>query len=152
MVYKWKSIAGIKADAQQAGEQFENLEKTVGLTAKNVLNANRDEGTPLHNEFEWDDAVAAELHRLEQARLLIRMICVSPEKQEQNTNVRAFFKVSDANGYESLNVIIKDENKYSKLLTQAVSEFKAFENKYHSLTELAPLFETFKRIEKEETE
>lgn len=152
MVYRWKTVSGIKADAQQAGEQFEKLEKTVGLTAQTVLDANREENTPLHDEFEWDDAVAAELHRLEQARLLIRMICVSPEKQEQNTNVRAFFKVSDANGYESLNVIIKDEDKYSKLLEQAISEFKAFKNKYHSLTELTPLFETFKIIEKEETE
>lgn len=152
MVYRWKTVSGIKADAQRAGEQFETLEKTVGLTAQTVLDANREENTPLHDEFEWNDAVAAELHRLEQARLLIRMICVSPEKQEQNTNVRAFFKVSDANGYESLNVIIKDEDKYSKLLAQAISEFKAFENKYHSLTELVPLFETFKRIKKEETE
>lgn len=41
MVYEWKEAAQIKADAQKAGEMLENLEKTVGLTPKNLVEANR---------------------------------------------------------------------------------------------------------------
>lgn len=60
MVYEWKEAAQIKADAQKAGEMLENLEKTVGITPKNLVEANRDESAPLHNEFEWNDTKAAE--------------------------------------------------------------------------------------------
>lgn len=60
MVYEWKEAAQIKADAQKAGEMLEILEKTVGITPKNLVEANRDESAPLHNEFEWNDTKAAE--------------------------------------------------------------------------------------------
>lgn len=63
MVYEWKEAAQIKADAQKAGEMLENLEKTVGITPKNLVEANRDESAPLHNEFEWNDTKAAEKYR-----------------------------------------------------------------------------------------
>ena len=46
MVYGWKTASYIKADANIAGKQCEELEKTVGLTAKNLLDANRDESAP----------------------------------------------------------------------------------------------------------
>lgn len=67
MVYEWKEAAQIKADAQKAGEMLENLEKTVGLTPKNLVEASRDESAPLHNEFEWNDTKAAEKYRETQA-------------------------------------------------------------------------------------
>ena len=43
------------------------------LTAEGVLDAARDEAHPLHGEFEWDDSVAAEQHRLSQARKLLQV-------------------------------------------------------------------------------
>lgn len=49
----------------------------VGRFAPNdVVEAARDEDSPLHAFFEWDDSLAAEAHRVEQARRLIRSVRV----------------------------------------------------------------------------
>lgn len=43
------------------------------LTPQKVVDAARDPDSPLHAEFIWDDAVAAEKHRLDKARRLLRI-------------------------------------------------------------------------------
>jgi hypothetical protein len=63
MVYKWKDAARLKTDAQTAGEICEKLEKNGGLTAKRLADESRPEDAPLHKEFEWNDATAAEAYR-----------------------------------------------------------------------------------------
>ena len=72
MIYSWKPTARIKADAQKTGEMCRELENTVGLTPKTLLEANREEGTLLHNEFEWNNDTAAEAYRETQTRDIIR--------------------------------------------------------------------------------
>lgn len=46
MVFQWKPLACVKADPQAAGEQMRRLEETGGLTPKNLLDANREIGSP----------------------------------------------------------------------------------------------------------
>ena len=58
-------------------EALKNLEDRNGrLTPTQVVNAARDESSPLHSCFEWDDGLAAESWRIEQARELIRSVKV----------------------------------------------------------------------------
>ena len=42
------------------------------LKVDDVLQEAKDESSPLHTHFEWDDSVAAEAHRKAQARALIQ--------------------------------------------------------------------------------
>lgn len=143
MVYQWKTIAGIKADPQVAGEQFKELESSVGLTAKNVLDANRTEDAPLHNEFEWQDDIAAEKYRLHQAGQLIRMLCIQTDTNDTaDAPVRAFFKTAVSQPYESIEVIMSVPDKRAELLKRALQELAAFQNKYQTLTELQPVFQS----------
>lgn len=148
MVYEWKTASYIKADANVAGKQCEKLEKTVGLTAKNLLDANRDENAPLHNEFEWNDGIAAEKYRENQARHIIACLCVRAETTtgEQSEPVRAFLKITPESEYQSLNVIIQSADSHSALLATARRELKAFQNKYKMLSELKPLFDVMEDI------
>lgn len=147
MVYQWKTIAGIKADPQAAGAQFKELEGTVGLTAENVLEANRAENAPLHDEFEWNDGIAAEKYRVQQAGQLIRMLCVKADGTEHiGASVRAFFKTADSQPYESIEVILSNPDKHAELLDRALRELTAFRNKYIALTELQPLFESIAEL------
>lgn len=151
MVYQWKSVSRIRADANEAGAMFEHLEATVGLTPQNLLEANRAEGTPLHNEFEWDDNVAAEAYRITQARYMIQMLCIKPEENEEsNTPIRAFFKTEEKSGYESLSVIMRHEDKCAAMLRRALKELEAFKRKYAVLEELVPVFDAIEAIVKEE--
>lgn len=150
MVYQWKSASRIKADANAAGAMFEHLEQTVGLTPQNLLDANRAEGTPLHNEFEWNDSVAAEAYRVTQAQYMIRMLCVQPETSEKpETPVRAYFRTTESNGYEHIGIILKSEDKHADLLRMAFRELDAFTRKYAALSELQPLYEVIETIRNE---
>lgn len=147
MVYQWKTASRIKADANEAGALFEQLEQTVGLTPKTVLDASRAAGTPLHEEFEWDDAAAAEQYRLHQAGHLIRCICTVTETGDgESSPVRAFFKTTETDGYESISVVMKNENKLDQLLKKALKELESFERKYRQLSELSPVFEAAKAV------
>lgn len=142
MVYEWKSASRIRANAQAAGELFEELERTEGLTARTVLNASRGEGTLLHGEFEWDDGKAAELYREDQAGHLIRSIVIVEEKEEKKSEpVRAYFVTTDAGKYESLHTIMKAPEKTDVLIRNALSELKAFRKKYAGIEELAKIMD-----------
>lgn len=149
MVYEWKTASYIKADANVAGKQCEQLEKTVGLTAKNLLDANRDENAPLHNEFEWRDSIAAEKYRENQARHIIACLCVRTETTsgEQSEPVRAFLQITSDCEYQSLNVILQSADSHSAMLAMALKELKAFQRKYKVLAELKPLFDVMEDME-----
>lgn len=59
--------------------KIEEMVNTLGKVAPaQIVEAARDENSPLHGVFEWDDTIAAEEHRLLQARQLIRTIVVRP--------------------------------------------------------------------------
>ena len=94
MVYKWKQER-FKANAQKVGEE---LERIPNKHASNVVNtARKAKGGELHKCFEWDDAIAGEEHRKEQARLILRMIVIdasykTPEGVE-TVEIRAFESV-----------------------------------------------------------
>ena len=148
MKYQWKDAAHISVSADLAGQMCEQLEKTVGLTAKTLLDANRNPGTPLHDAFEWNDGIAAEKFREEQAAHIIRCLCIHSEQSKEET-VRAFFTV-EKTVYESLSIIIGDEDKRSRLLAAAMREFEAYRRKYNSLKALLPLFNTFEEIKNKE--
>lgn len=139
MVYQWKKASYIKADANVAGQMCEQLEQTVGLTAKSLLDANRPKEAPLHGEFEWDDSKAAEQYREQQARHIINCLCVKPERSDQEP-VRAFFTISQPS-YENISVILQSAEKHSSLLDLALKELNAFKAKYNTLTQLEPVFE-----------
>ncbi len=64
-----------KAAAETVGSELEKMESAgVKTTAANLLKRATKPGTHLHNLFDWDDASAADKHRLEYAGYLIRMV------------------------------------------------------------------------------
>lgn len=144
MVYQWKGAACIKADAQQAGQVCEQLEQTGGLTAKRLLDASRPEDAPLHDEFEWNDSEAAEKYREQQARHIINSLTIVVEEKPVT---RAFVNIRVAGpAYESINVIVQQQDKYAALLDQCKKELQAFLKKYNSIKELAPVADAAKKL------
>lgn len=144
MVYTYKAGAHIKVDANIAGQMCEQLERTVGLTAKNLLDANRSEDAPLHGEFEWNDSIAAEAYREDQARYIIRSLCVKPEDKKTEP-IRAFFTIGSPQ-YESLPVIFSVQEKTDALFEIALRELKAIKAKYNTLEKLRPVFDAIEQI------
>lgn len=145
-MYAWKEGSRHKVKADVAGSVCEQLEKKGQLTAKRLLEVSKPKDAPLHTEFEWDDAKAAEGFREQQARLIINNLTVTISKQEAEP-VRAFFNIDRTeNNYTATLSIIKNQDSYKALLQQAIRELNDFQRKYNSLNELAPVFRTIKQI------
>ena len=149
--YSWKGASRIKADAQKAGELCEQLENTVGLTAKNLLNASRNPDDVLHNEFEWDDEIAAENYRESQARHIINSLIIMPSEdiEDISTPARAFHCIKEdcTKTYKSLQTIIKRPDLAEQLLQQACKDLESFETKYKSLKDSLSLKHIYTEIE-----
>lgn len=138
MVYEWKPKSMIKASAQVAGEMCDYLTKNGGLTPKRLVDANRDENAPLHDEFEWDDSIAAEAYREGQASHIIRHLTVKIEEQANEEPVRAFVRVTEnQKEYTPMSVVIKTPSYMEILMEQANREMRAFIKKYDSISELS---------------
>ena len=96
MIYKWKDGAQSRVAAQTAGEELERIRirQNGRLEAADVVRESRDPDAPLHLAFEWDDQRAAEAHREDQARYMIRSITVSmPKGNGDDVPIRAFVSV-----------------------------------------------------------
>ena len=64
------------ADAQIIGPEIDRLALQSKSAATDILDSARVESSPLHGYFEWDNAVAAEEYRLDQARAMARCYVV----------------------------------------------------------------------------
>lgn len=146
MVYQWKIASRIKVDPQIVGEICENLEHTIGLNAKNLVKVSEPIDSPLHNEFEWNDNEAANLYRENQARHIINCLCVKTETPGI-TPIKAYFKVEpNTSNYDNINLILSNEDKYTKLLNQAIQELKWFKQKYEKLIDLKSIFDQIEEL------
>ena len=98
-----------------------NIAKQHGgvLMVDDVLNEARDENSPLHEHFEWDDSVAAETHRRYQARVLIQR-CKITLVDSAPTQIRAFVSLQSdrelGGGYRLTTTVMDDEAMREELL------------------------------------
>lgn len=144
MVYKWARQPAGDVSAQVAGEELERIrvKNNGNLTPRAVLEESRDEAAPLHPAFEWDDAVAAEKHREDQARYLIRSITVVAPERGVERPTRAFVSVSveEEPVYDHVVTAMSDADKRQQVLRRALAELEGWQRKYADLEELAGVF------------
>lgn len=111
------------------------------ITASLVLDDARDERSPLHKYFEWDDSKAAEKWRLEQARKLIQQhyVIVTMPGQEATAPVRAQVIIEEEDGergYRSVVAVMKNEEFSDQVLDRAREEMRMWIARYENFTEL----------------
>ena len=149
MVYQYKVNGLHKASAQVVGELCASLENTAdGLTPKSLLEASRSEDSPLHDEFEWDDGVAAELYRENQAAAIIRNIVVVSSESNQPV-CRAFVNVhseTKSGTYHNIKSVCESRDMYASMLESAKREMNTFMVKYRSITQLSAVFSEMKKV------
>jgi len=123
------------------GRELHRIQKKQGcIKPAMVVDAARPKENPLHAFFEWDDSVAAEEWRQDQARGLIRSVrviqCDMPP-QEQPI-VRAFVSVQasdtetkfEGTAYVPIQVASKNEDYKSQILDAAMAELREWKQRY----------------------
>lgn len=114
------------------------------LTPALVVEQARAPEHPLHSRFEWNDAVAGEAWRRQQAHELIRSVRVvyreadeaSPEK-----SVRAFHAVRKEDGhvYEPVGKVVADDFTRRLVLADMEREWKALHRRYQDFEEFTAM-------------
>lgn len=138
---KWSIGAGgfVKADANKCAQEIVSIGDSA--EAQQIVDFARDENTELHKCFEWDDKVAGEAYRRDQARWVVRHLVIKEqEPPKDKPEIRFFFKPNKAEGYKQTQLIVRNEDEYASLLAQALKELGWFRAKYGRLVELEELF------------
>ena len=168
--YKYKAGSIHKVPAQVAGETCDRLANSDGgLTPQRMVDDARPEDSPMHEEFEWDDRIAGEKYRIEQARAVIRHIVVvrsdiqterelklvldnsdevetvrSSEDEigsKEDVQDRGFVSTGERlTKYVSLESALTNKEWRKNLLAAAMRDLQAFRLKYYRLSELAKIF------------
>ncbi len=123
------------------------------LRPRDVVDEARDEDSPLHDQFDWDDSSAGEKYRQWQARTLIRIqVDVEPIGDGEEISFRVFTSlVSDripAGGYRVTARIMADADLRAEMLADALAEMQRFQAKYRHLKELAEVFAAMGHVQK----
>jgi hypothetical protein len=111
------------------------------LTPQIVVEEARPSGAPLHSHFEWEDSVAGELYRLEQARGLIRSVKVLGARDEEGPKeIREWLSVERPDrprSYEPLHEVIEDDFALQLVLQEMERDIELVKRKYGHLKEYA---------------
>lgn len=141
MSVTWK-IPIYKADAEIAYKEISRLPE---ITPESVLELARDKKSEIHNDFEWNNDVAAEKYRLIQARKMIQMFVIQQEEPEQ-PKVRALQITTEKSVYQPTKLFLKQDDEYNALLKRALAELESFKQKYKTLSELEAVFEEIEKV------
>jgi hypothetical protein len=137
-----------RADPQLIGEALDAIRVKSGgsLHPQDVVASARDPKSVLHAHFEWDDKKAAELHRTDQARALIRSIRVIDEQDDDRARP-AFLSIraDDGIGYRAYHDVLSSADLRARLLQQAERDLDSWTARYRELREIVELVEPARR-------
>ena len=142
MEVEWKINGIFKANAQKVYEEIGDRK----VTPEEVLEqARNDEDSELHKCFEWNDSVAAEKYRLTQARQIIQLLVIKPERKEE-PQVRVFQITTETNNYQPVRLFLEQPDEYKALLQRAKNELSALKTRYKTLSELENVFAEIDKV------
>lgn len=154
--YSYKTGYSSKVSADVAGPICQRMHEANTLTPENLVNEARPESSPIHSAFEWNNTVAAEKWRQEQARQMIKSIIwvesdiqterhlklVTTQETEYSEEMnisgeRAFVSTGEFNHrYVPIAVAVTNDKWRENLLKAAKRDMIAFVAKYRRLKEL----------------
>lgn len=146
MKYAWNRSRSV--DAQVVGETIEMLAATNGgvCPPAALVDHARNPDVPVHKLFEWNNDVAAEAHRREQARSTVRELRVIVESDDGSDFVQAFVhvvRVEDdqlREGYRLTSLVIQNADEHSRMLDEALRGLHGWRKRYERLAELKSVF------------
>lgn len=141
MQAEWRIKGIYKADAQKVADEIGEGK----INPSEVLEKAKDVNSELHKCFEWDDSIAAEKYRLQQARAIIINLVYVPKTEEEQP-VRCFQITTERRVYQPTQQFLVQKNEYQSLLLRAKAELESFKRRYATLTELESVFEAIGSI------
>lgn len=144
----WKAAPGAgfsNEKAQVYGECIEALCESMGgpVPPKAIVKEARKKRSPLHKAFEWDDGVAAEQYRLEQARhiahhidVVIEMPTGEPQVIRNFHSVQVGEEGARERGYVTLATVQEVPDYYQQVIADALRMLRTWRHRYGQYSEL----------------
>ncbi|MBP5423884.1 MAG: hypothetical protein J6Y78_15715 [Paludibacteraceae bacterium] len=150
--YKYRVNGLVKAPAEITGKVCKDLIDSDGaVTPARLVEVSKPKDAPLHGEFEWNNTIAAQKYREEQARQIIKNIVIIEvaEEDEEPKQVkcwvnsdRAFVPTDERlHKYVTIDTALSNESWKDNLLKTAKRDMTSFIVKYKRLTELSKIIE-----------
>lgn len=145
MRFVWEN-SRFGVDAGVVAKTVQELEAAEGaVRPQRLVDVARPEESPVHGLFEWDDQVAAELHRVDQARRVMRSLRVVVQ---DNRREIAYVHVSTVvpgqrgpGGYVQSLRALSDETMRTQVLEDAARQLLGFRRRFMALQEFKPVID-----------
>lgn len=155
--YTWKTGSRISAvSADIAGKELERIRKEHqgSFEPGVVVDEARPDTSPLHPAFEWDDSIAAEEHRREQAKYMVRALVVvscdryGNQSNEDDEPQRVYVSVKQLGAtkpaYTTVTAAMSSPTLRQQVLSAALRDMQAFAARYYNLVEVADVLTAIK--------
>lgn len=154
-------------DAKIIGPELEKLANGKRATAKDIVESAKENNSPLHTYFEWQDDVAAGLYREAQARHMANSITIKVKSNGgEDTEIRAFHAIKivtvedepKQKNYIPIDRVADDINMIGQVVEEARKALIGWKQRYEMYRsmipafnqEFAPIIEAINRLENKE--
>lgn len=142
-------------EAAWIGQQLE--EGGEEITPKHLVDAARSAKSPGHKLFEWDDSVAGEAYRLQQATGHLRMVQIEIVNHGNKQPIRACFPVYQSDGADGAKRShvsydrIKDTPDLARqVIERGANELRQWQKRYSLYTNVfETVFQAIEEVEKD---
>lgn len=134
-------------------ELLDLFEQKGALLAEDVVEYAKDPRRALHKHFTWDDAEAAKLWRLQQARRIINVSIQFSDTERAPKVFRPLVNLVKDNSvpggaYRSAqDVYNANEEARQRLVKQALTEARRWQMRYSGLPELAAVYAALEQVQ-----
>lgn len=128
-----------KADPETIGLALDRIANAHNgrLEPKHIVDAAENRRHPLHPFFEWNDAKAAAMHRLDTARRLTRSIVLVDTDKPEATPVRPWISVQDSGvAYRSHEAVLSEVALQLAVLKRAYADLVGWMERYKNLDKI----------------
>lgn len=134
-----------KADPQKCYDELVAL--GTNASPEGIVEYAKDETTELHKCFQWDDTLAAEAWRRQQARFVAASLTVTIETKEHGEQSFRLIEHDEiTKTYQPVVMTVRNMDSYAALLARAKSELASFKARYASIRELQNVFEEIEKV------
>ena len=119
------------------------------IDAKVIVDNARPEDAPLHHMFEWDNEIAAEQYRYQQARQYIQHYVVLTPGERTTYSLSS--ERRDGGGYRDLDEVLSTAELRKVAVQDALKELVRWRERHQHLTEFKALFEVIDAVVRDTT-
>lgn len=124
-----------------AGTELDRIyEKNGALRPADVVDEARPNDAPLHPAFEWNNKVAGEKWRQEQARNMIRtVVVVTPDEDGEEVEEKVYVNVrmDNESSYAPTRVVVRDDELFESAWSQTVAQLHGAQKSLDQLMRIA---------------